>query len=61
MGCFPLRGLDRTAWIETDEKDLMALKARTAPDAFSAWFLHTVMPLFHRVCGVKLKVRCILN
>ena len=56
MGCFPLRGLDRNAWLAGDEDDLMAVKARTARDPFSKWFMSTVVPTYHRIIGERLKV-----
>ena len=57
MGNFPLRGVDRHAWNETYESDLIALRRRETPDHFSRWFINTVVPYFHRIVGWRFKVR----
>jgi len=56
MGSFPLFGLDRKAWNEENERDLVALMPRKPSDPFSEWFSHTLMPIFHHVIGEKFKV-----
>lgn len=55
MGWFPIRGLDRKAWDAEFEDDLLALKARVAPDTLSRWFMRIVFPLYHRYVGEKIK------
>lgn len=57
MASFPLCGLDRNAWSEENESDLVALMPRMASDPFSEWFSYTLMPMFHHVIGEKFKVR----
>jgi len=57
MGDFPLRGIDRHAWSETYESDLIALHRREAPDHFSRWFINIVVPYFHGIIGWRFKVR----
>jgi hypothetical protein len=47
MGSFPLLGLDRKSWDPENEKDLVALAPRRAPDHFSHWFINSFMPAFH--------------
>ena len=56
MGNFPLRGVDRHAWSETYEEDLVALQRRETGDHLSRWFINTLIPLFHRVFGHRIKV-----
>lgn len=56
MGNFPLLGLDRKTWDEEYENDLLALRARPAGGMFSSWVAETLVPLFHRFVGEKLKV-----
>jgi hypothetical protein len=56
MGSFPLRGLDRNAWSETYESDLVAIRRRETGDSFSKWFINTIVPKFHRVVGHRIKV-----
>ncbi|KAH8891451.1 hypothetical protein GQ53DRAFT_648698 [Thozetella sp. PMI_491] len=41
MGAFPLLGLDRSAWDVTNDKDLLAIRSRDVPDAFSQWVLRS--------------------
>lgn len=61
MGNFPLRGIDRHAWSVTYESDLVALRPRETPDHFSRWFINTVVPLFHRALGWRLKVSILFS
>lgn len=56
MGNFPLLGLDRKTWDAEHEGDLVALRARTRSDAFSNWVAETLVPLFHRFLGERVKV-----
>jgi hypothetical protein len=56
MGYFPIRGLDQGAWDPRDEDDLIAIRARTAPDRFSKWFIDTVVRVYHRLLGERFKV-----
>ncbi|KAL9073145.1 MAG: hypothetical protein Q9157_004858 [Trypethelium eluteriae] len=56
MGSFPLHGLDRSSWDPQYESDLIALKARSAPDRFTRWFTDSVIPKYHNLVGEKLKV-----
>jgi len=56
MGNFPLRGVDRHAWSETYESDLIALRRRETPDHFSRWFINRVVPYFHKIIGWRFKV-----
>ena len=58
MGWFPIRGLDRKAWDEEFEDDLIGLKPRVPADALSRWFTRIVFPLYHRYVGERLKVSC---
>ncbi|KAI1448152.1 hypothetical protein F5Y02DRAFT_377510 [Annulohypoxylon stygium] len=55
MGCFPIRGLDYKAWEQTFENDLVAIKPRVLPDPFSKWITDTLIPLYHRIFGVKFR------
>lgn len=57
MGNFPLLGLDRDAWDEAHEDDLVALRARSRDDVFSSWVAETLVPTFHRWVGKRFKVR----
>jgi hypothetical protein len=57
MGNFPLRGLDRKAWSEDYQSDLLAIRRRESGDLFSHWFINTLMPHFHRIVGHRIKVR----
>ncbi len=56
MGSFPLLGLDRNTWDVENENDLVAIKARAAPDIFSNWFTETLVPAYHHTLGEKFKV-----
>ena len=56
MGFFPLRGLDKDAWDPQHEDDLLAIKARSAPDPFSRWFTETIVPAYHHILGERFKV-----
>lgn len=49
MGNFSLVGLDRNAWHETNEKDLLAVRSRPRTDLFSAWTMDTVVPWLLRM------------
>jgi hypothetical protein len=57
MGNFPLRGLDRKAWSEDYQSDLLAIRRRESGDLFSHWFINTLIPHFHRIVGHRIKVR----
>ncbi|TVY69010.1 hypothetical protein LSUE1_G008007 [Lachnellula suecica] len=54
-GNFPLRGIDRHAWNDIYESDLIALHPRETPDHFSRWFINTIVPYFHQVVGWRIK------
>ena len=54
-GNYPLLGLDKDAWGGSGD-DLVAMKARVAPDPFSSWVSNTVIPFYHNLLGDKLKV-----
>lgn len=56
MGSFPLLGIDGNSWNVEYEDDLVAVKARTAPDMFSTWFTETLVPAYHYLLGEKFKV-----
>ncbi|KAH8591691.1 hypothetical protein B0O99DRAFT_718993 [Bisporella sp. PMI_857] len=53
MGSFPLLGMDRDAWDMKTEDDLVAIKPRAAPDAFSRWFTEHLVPKYHHILGKK--------
>lgn len=55
MGSFPIRGLDMDAWDVQD--DLVALKSAGPRDLTTRWFINTLVPLYHRFLGERLKVR----
>ncbi|KAH8777519.1 hypothetical protein F5883DRAFT_409481 [Diaporthe sp. PMI_573] len=55
MGSFPIRGLDMGAW--NVKEDLVALKSTGPRDLTTRWFTNTLVPLYHRFLGEKLKVR----
>ncbi|KFY88323.1 hypothetical protein V500_06418 [Pseudogymnoascus sp. VKM F-4518 (FW-2643)] len=55
MGSFPLLGIDGNSWNVEYEDDLVAVKARTAPDMFSTWFMETLVPAYHYFIGEKFK------
>lgn len=55
MGNFPLLGLDRTTWNSEHEHDLLAMRATPGGDYFSVWVFDTIVPLFHRVIGERIK------
>lgn len=57
MGNFPLRGLDRKAWSEDYESDLLAIRRRESGDLFSHQFINVVIPYFHRIVGHRIKAR----
>ena len=57
MGAFPLLGLDRVAWSEEHEEDLVAVRERRSPDHFSRSFTDVLVPKFHKAFGERLKVR----
>lgn len=54
MGFFPIWGLDKNSW--DDEDDLVAVKPRLLEDPITRLF-ETLISLFHRYFGEKLKVR----
>lgn len=56
MGSFPLLGIDGNSWDVEYEDDLVAIKARTAPDMFSKWFTETLVPIYHHLLGERFKV-----
>lgn len=56
MGNFPLLGIDRHSYSEQYEKDLVAIRARSAPDFFSRWFTCGLIPKWHSAVGEKFKV-----
>ncbi|KAH8899111.1 hypothetical protein GQ53DRAFT_817312 [Thozetella sp. PMI_491] len=56
MGCFPLLGLDKDAWNIEHEQDLVAMKARVAPDVLSKWFTEKFVPRYHHLVGRLYKV-----
>lgn len=51
LGCFPLLGLDRTAWDASNEDDLIVLNQNDYKDAFSRWFHYKVIPAYHATIG----------
>ncbi|KAE8453800.1 hypothetical protein EG329_009312 [Mollisiaceae sp. DMI_Dod_QoI] len=51
MGNFPLVGLDRDAWSDKYDDDLIALQRRDSGDPLSKWFTDTLVPKFHQVIG----------
>lgn len=53
MGFFPIWGLDKQSW--EDEDDLIAIKPRLLHDPVTRFF-ETLISLFHRLLGEKLKV-----
>lgn len=55
MGSFPIRGLDMGAWDVKD--DLISLKSAGPRDLTTRWFTDTLVPLYHRFLGERLKVR----
>jgi hypothetical protein len=55
MGSFPIRGLDMGAW--DVKEDLVALKSAGPSDLTTRWFTNSLVPLYHRFLGEKLKVR----
>lgn len=55
MGSFPIRGLDMGAW--DVQEDLVALKSAGPRDLTTRWFTNTLVPLYHRFLGERLKVR----
>lgn len=55
MGSFPIRGLDMGAW--DVKEDLVALKSAGPGDLTTRWFTNTLVPLYHRLFGERLKVR----
>ncbi|KFY10220.1 hypothetical protein V491_07756, partial [Pseudogymnoascus sp. VKM F-3775] len=55
MGSFPLLGIDGNSWDVEYEDDLVAIKARTAPDMFSKWFTETLVPIYHHLLGERFK------
>lgn len=55
MGSFPIRGLDMGAW--DAQEDLVALKSAGPRDLTTRWFTNTLVPLYHRFLGERLKVR----
>lgn len=55
MRCFPICGLDLGAWDENDSEDLIALKSTGSKDLVTQWVTHTLVPLYHRFLGEKLK------
>ena len=61
MGEFPLLGLDRSAWDEHYENDLVAIRARSTTDHFSQWFSSTAIPRYHRLIGEKFKAYSTVN
>ncbi|KAI1342727.1 hypothetical protein F5Y15DRAFT_266404 [Xylariaceae sp. FL0016] len=55
MGDYPLIGLDRESYCQRYEKDLVAIKARPAPDLFSRWFNYSLFPTWHRLVSRRFK------
>lgn len=55
MGSCPIRGLDMGAW--DAKEDLIALKSAGPSDLTTRWFTNTLVPLYHRFLGERLKVR----
>ncbi|KAH6710951.1 hypothetical protein BKA61DRAFT_612737 [Leptodontidium sp. MPI-SDFR-AT-0119] len=55
MGSFPLLGIDRDAWDEKTESDLIAIKPRAVPDIFSKWFTESFIPRYHHIFGKKFR------
>lgn len=53
MGLLPIWGLDQNSW--DDEDDLVAVKPRLFEDPITRLF-ETLISLFHRCLGEKLKV-----
>ncbi|KAK7962942.1 uncharacterized protein PG986_003767 [Apiospora aurea] len=56
MGYFPLVGADRNSYSEERERDLVAVKARSAPDLFTRWFHGALVSRWHGWFGRNAKV-----
>ncbi|KAK8132172.1 hypothetical protein PG999_000345 [Apiospora kogelbergensis] len=55
MGYFPLVGADRHSYSEEYDRDLVAVKARSAPDLFTRWFNDGLVSRWHGYFGRKVK------
>ncbi|KAK7985822.1 hypothetical protein PG988_003444, partial [Apiospora saccharicola] len=55
MGYFPLVGADRNSYSENHERDLVAVKARSAPDPFTRWFNDGLVATWHGWFGRNVK------
>ncbi|KAK8043321.1 hypothetical protein PG993_005751 [Apiospora rasikravindrae] len=55
MGYFPLVGADRNSYSEERERDLVAVKARSAPDLFTRWFHDGLVSRWHGWFGRNAK------
>jgi hypothetical protein len=53
----PLLGLDRHAWEPIHERDLITAESHDSTDLFGSWFTETLVPVYHRLLGERLKVR----
>lgn len=56
-GRYPLVGLDRDIWTNSNRDDLFALRTRPESDAVSVFITDYFMPLFHTLFGRCLKPR----
>lgn len=56
MGAMPLLGLDRNSWDSIHENDILSLHPRTPSDSFSVWVSETLVPIYHRFLGRRIKV-----
>ncbi|KAK8852271.1 hypothetical protein PGQ11_014750 [Apiospora arundinis] len=55
MGDFPLVGADRNTYSEEHDRDLVAVKARSAPDLFTRWFHDGLLSKWHAWFGRNVK------
>jgi hypothetical protein len=57
MGDCALLGADHDSYSVDNQRDIVAIHPRQAPDLFSRWFTDGVVPKWHACIGRKLKVR----
>lgn len=56
LGNARLLGPDRNSYSTDNEKDIITLNAKSAPDVFSRWFTDVFIPKWHKMVWERFKV-----